>query len=156
LTVASREFNRLTTLRAVDDEKVRPRLTLRDRRPRVVLADDHPSVLTAFGRLLTPRCDVVTSVLAGHAAIEAVTNLRPDVLVVDLMMPDLNGLEVCRRVKAVAPDTAVVIVTAFDDQDVRKIALQDGASAFVPKHSAPSTLEDTILQIVAAKSHLQP
>lgn len=118
-------------------------------RPRVVLADDHPSVLVAFGRLLRPSCDVVASVPNGRAAVEAVGTLRPDVLVVDLMMPDLDGLEVCRRVKETAPDTAVVIVTAFDDTEVQTVALKDGAAAFVPKHSVPGTLERTIQQIFA-------
>jgi DNA-binding NarL/FixJ family response regulator len=118
-------------------------------RPRVVLADDHPSVLVAFGRLLRPSCEIVASVPDGHAAVEAVGALHPDVLVVDLMMPDLDGLEVCRLVKQTAPDTDVVIVTACDDTEVETVALQDGASAFVPKHSAPTTLERTIQQIVA-------
>jgi DNA-binding NarL/FixJ family response regulator len=121
----------------------------RERRPRIVLADDHPSVLIAFRRLLEPSCDVVASVPNGSAAIDAVDRLRPDVLVIDLMMPGLGGLEVCRKVKASMPELAVVIVTAFDDADVRTIALQDGASAFVSKHSAPVALEPTIQQIFA-------
>jgi DNA-binding NarL/FixJ family response regulator len=116
-------------------------------RPRVVLADDHPSVLVAFGRLLRASCDVVASVSDGRAAIEAVDALRPDVLVVDLMMPDLDGLEVCRQVKQASPETHVVIVTASDDTEVEHVALQDGASAFVPKHSAPGILARTIQQI---------
>lgn len=124
----------------------------RERRPRIVLADDHPSVLIAFGRLLEPSCDVVASVPNGSAAIDAVATLRPDVLVIDLMMPDLDGLEVCRRVKESTPEIAVVIVTAFDDTDVQTIALRDGASAFVPKHSAPGSLEHTIQRIFAERN----
>ncbi len=124
-----------------------------DGRPRIVLADDHPSVLAAFGRLLSPDCDVVASVPNGRGAIDAVNALRPDVLVVDLMMPDLDGLEVCRQVKQSAPDTHVIIVTAYDDSDVRTIALQEGASAFVPKWAAPSTLESLIQRLVADTRH---
>jgi DNA-binding NarL/FixJ family response regulator len=127
-----------------------------NRRPRIVLADDHPSVLIAFGRLLRPSCEVVASVPNGRAAVEAVGSLRPDVLVVDLMMPDLDGLEVCRKVKQTAPDTDVVIVTAFDDTDVQSVAMQDGASAFVPKHSAPGTLERTIQQVYADRLSTRP
>jgi DNA-binding NarL/FixJ family response regulator len=125
-------------------------------RPRVVLADDHPSVLTAFGRLLRASCDVVASVQDGKAAIDAVGALHPDVLVVDLMMPDVDGLEVCRQVKQNTPETDVVIVTACDDTDVETVALQDGASAFVPKHSAPSVLEHTIQQIFAVRRAVRP
>ena len=80
--------------------------------------------------------------------------LRPDVLVADLMMPDLNGLEVCRRVKHAAPETAVVIVTAFDDAEMQKVALEAGASARIPKHAAAETLERTVLQIFAEKQDL--
>jgi len=118
-------------------------------RPSVVIADDHPSVLAAFRRLLEPCCDVVATVPNGQGAVEAVERLRPDVLVVDLMMPDLDGLEVCRRVRRAAPATAVVIVTAFDDTHVRTVATEVGASAFVPKHSAATTLEQTVQRIFA-------
>jgi DNA-binding NarL/FixJ family response regulator len=111
-------------------------------------------VLTAFGRMLQPSCDVVATVPNGCDAVEAVGRLRPDVLVVDLMMPDLDGLEVCRRVKRTAPDTEVVIVTAFDDTHVQSIALESGASAYVPKHSAAGTLERTIHSLFAATHHL--
>ena len=125
--------------------------TDRPSRPRVVLADDHPHVLGAFDRLLGFSCEVVGSVPNGHDAIEAVLTLRPDVLVADLMMPDVNGLELCRRVKHAAPETAVVIVTAFDDAGIQKVALEAGASALIPKHAAADTLEHTVLQIFAEK-----
>lgn len=120
------------------------------RQPRIVLADDHPSVLAAFVRILRPSCDVVASVATGQAAVDAVFSLRPDLLVVDLMMPDLDGLEVCRQVKQAAPETDVVIVTAFDDAQVQAAALHGGASAFVPKYSV-DTLEHTIQRIFAER-----
>jgi two-component system, NarL family, response regulator NreC len=118
-----------------------------ERRPRVVLADDHPTVLVGFGRMLQPYCDVVASVSNGSEAVDAVSRLRPDVLVVDLVMPDLNGFEVCRRVKQAEPETDVVIVTAFDDTSLQAIAFQNGASAFLPKHLITQTLEPTIQRI---------
>src|SRR4026209_1945119 len=90
---------------------------------RIALADDHPSVLEAFIRMLQPSCEIVASVSNGRSAIEAVITLQPDVLVVDLMMPDVDGLEVCRIVKETTPETDVVIVTAFDDSHVQRIAL---------------------------------
>jgi NarL family two-component system response regulator LiaR len=125
----------------------------REGRPRVVLADDHPSVLVAFGRMLSQSCDVIASVPNGSSAVDVVCRLRPDVLVVDLMMSDLDGLEICRRVKQTAPETRVVIVTAFDDSYVQTIALQSGASAFIPKHSAARTLARTIRQVCVEKPH---
>jgi DNA-binding NarL/FixJ family response regulator len=122
-----------------------------DRSPRVVLADDHPSVLTALAKMLRAYCDVVATVSTGADAIDAVIRLRPDVLVVDLMMSDLDGLEVCRGVKLAAPETDVVIVTAFDDASVENVAKHDGAAAFVPKHEATKTLVPTIQRILADK-----
>ena len=120
-------------------------------RPRVVVADDHPSVRLALGRVLQASCEVVANVSNGSEAVDAVIRLRPDILIVDLMMPDVDGLEVCRSVKQVVPETAIVIITAFDDVEVQKIALQDGAAAFVPKHQAAETLVATVQQVFAAK-----
>jgi DNA-binding NarL/FixJ family response regulator len=126
-----------------------------ERRPRIVIADDHPSVLVAFSRMLHGCCEVVASVPNGLEAIDAVNKLRPDVLLVDLMLPDVDGIEVCRKVKQAVPDTDVIIVTAFDDPHVHTVAIQDGASAFVPKHSAAATLEQTILRIFTERQRRQ-
>lgn len=126
-------------------------MPVHDRRPRVVIADDHPSVLDAFVRLLQRGCDVVARVPNGLEAVDVVTELKPDVLVVDLMMPDLDGVEVCRRVKQAAPQTDVIIVTAFDDSDVQHIAVDNGAAAYVAKHSAASNLQPTIDALFSKK-----
>jgi two-component system, OmpR family, response regulator MprA len=120
-----------------------------ERKPRVVLADDYPLVLAALGRMLRMDCDVVASVSNGCEAVEAVSRLRPDVLVADLMMPDIDGLEVCRRVKRLIPEIAVVIITASDDAAVQAAAHRDGASAFIPKHLVAETLGRTIERVFA-------
>ena len=117
-----------------------------ERRPRVVIADDHPSVLVAFTRMLRRSCEVVASVPNGQEAIKAVDRLKPDVLLVDLMLPDIDGLAVCRTVRKSAPETDVIIVTAFENAQVEAASMQDGAAAFVPKYSA-MTLESTIHRI---------
>jgi DNA-binding NarL/FixJ family response regulator len=117
----------------------------------VVIADDHPSMLKAFARLLESSCDVVASVPNGHAAVDAVTTLKPDLLIVDLMMPDLDGLEVCRRVKQAVPEADVIIITAFDDAHVESVVLQAGASAFVAKHSAAGSLKPAIQRILSTR-----
>jgi DNA-binding NarL/FixJ family response regulator len=129
-------------------------MTVRQSRPRIVLVDDHPDVLAAFGRLLGSSCEVVGRVSNGRDAIEAVMTLRPDILVADLLMPGSDGLEICRRIKDAAPETAVVIVTAIDDAEVQKAAFEAGASAFIPKHEAAEALERTILQIFAERQDL--
>jgi CheY-like chemotaxis protein len=121
-----------------------------ERKPRVVLVDDYPDVLAALGRMLQTHCDVVASVSSGAAAIEAVSRLRPDVLVTDLMMPDIDGLEVCRRVKRLVPETAVMIITASDDNAVRAAALDSGAAVFMPKTLVAEQLGRAIEQVFAA------
>jgi len=120
-----------------------------ERLRRVVIADDHPTVLAAFVRLLTPYCEVVATVCCGHDAVDAVIRLKPDVLVVDLMMPDVDGLEVCRRVKKAVPATHIVIVTSFADAQVQALALYEGAVAFIAKQQGADTLVSTIQQILA-------
>ena len=120
-----------------------------DRLRRVVIADDHPTVLAAFVRLLKPFCEVVATVSCGREAVDAVIRLKPDVLVVDLMMPDFDGLEVCRRLKKAVPTTHIVIVTSFADPQVQALALFEGAVAFVPKQQGADTLVSTIQQIFA-------
>lgn len=120
-----------------------------ERKPRVVLADDYADVLDALGRMLQPCCEVVASVSCGVDAVEAVIRLRPDVLVADLMMPDIDGLEVCRRVKRLVAETAVIIITASDDDGIRTAALRDGASVFMPKHLVSENLPRAIEQVFA-------
>ena len=99
--------------------------------------------------MLQMYCDVVASVASGCEAVDAASRLKPDVIVVDLMMSDINGLEVCRRVKRLMPETAVIIMTADDDTAVRAAAFREGASAFVPKHSVAQTLGPTIERVFA-------
>jgi DNA-binding NarL/FixJ family response regulator len=120
-----------------------------ERRPRVLLADDYPGLLVALRRLLGQSCDVVGSVSSGRDAVEAATALKPDVIVLDLTLPDVNGLEACRQIKLAAPATKVVLLTAVDDMDVRASALQAGASAFVVKRATTSELVGTIHHLFA-------
>jgi DNA-binding NarL/FixJ family response regulator len=122
---------------------------LKTRQPRVVIADDHPQVLSAIGRLLEPSCEVVARVANGADAFTAANTLRPDVLVIDLMMPDMNGLELYKRVKREIVHTAVVIISGFDDSEIRRIVLAEGVAAYVPKHRVADVLSETILRIVA-------
>ncbi len=123
-----------------------------ERRPRVLLADDYPGLLVALRRLLDQSCDVVGSVSSGRDAVEAATALKPDVIVLDLTLPDVSGLEACRQIKLAAPATKVVLLTAVDDMDVRESALQAGASAFVVKRATTSELVGTIHHLFAETS----
>src|SRR5262245_53255979 len=103
------------------------------RRPSVLLADDYPGMTTALTRVLKPHFDVVGQVSDGLELFDMATRLRPDVVVVDIQMPGLDGLDACRRLKAAIPDVRVIVYTASDDDHLRARAFAVGAAAFVPK-----------------------
>ena len=105
-------------------------------RPRVLLADDHAGMLSALQRMLEPSCDVVGRVMDGRALLEAAGRYQPDVIVLDVTMPEIDGLEACRQIMVAAPNTRIVFLTADDDAAVRERALSLGASAFVVKYRA--------------------
>ena len=109
-------------------------------RPRVLLADDHPAILAALERLLEPECEVVGAVGDGAAALEAATRLHPDVVVVDLNMPGITGLEVCRQVTLSHPEVRVILLSAGDDTAIRDRSLALGASAMIAKHQVVTLL----------------
>ena len=114
------------------------------RRPRVLLAEDYDALLVALRRLLAPSCDVVGSVADGLAVVDAAVRLRPDVVVIDLNLPTMNGLEACRRIRAAVPLSKIVLITAADDDTVRDRAFELGASAFVLKHRVVDDLGPAI------------
>ena len=119
-------------------------------RPRVVIADDYPELVVALRRLLESSCDVIGCASTGLQAVDAATTLKPDIIVVDLSMPDVNGLEVCRLIKQGSPDTDVVLLTALDDSGLQTSAFEAGAAAFIPKRAA-SQLGTTIAELFAKR-----
>jgi DNA-binding NarL/FixJ family response regulator len=121
-------------------------------RPRVLLAEDYEALLVALRRLLSPSCDVVGSVADGVAVVDAAMRLRPDVIVLDLNLPTINGLEACRRIKEALPLSKVVVITATDDDAVRTRAFELGASAFVLKQRIAEELDAIIQQAFAVRS----
>ena len=84
-------------------------------RPRVLLAEDHPALAKAVCRVLELDCDVVATVVDGSAVLEAVLRLKPDVIVVDVNLPNVNGLEACRQIRHVNPEAKVIVFSAMND-----------------------------------------
>jgi DNA-binding NarL/FixJ family response regulator len=101
--------------------------------PRVLIAEDHPGVAKAVRRMLSLDCDVIGIVADGSAVLEAAQRLQPDVIVVDLNLPHVHGLEVCRQLSQVNPNTKVIVFSATNDPDVKQRSVEVGASAFVCK-----------------------
>ncbi len=126
------------------------------RRPRVLLAEDHTLLLDAFAKLLEPHCDVVGTAGDGRELLEAAQKLEPDVVVADISMPLLNGLEAGRQLKELLPNTKLVFVTVNEDPDLAAEALRLGASAYVLKKSATSELFHAIREVLAGRSYVTP
>lgn len=125
-------------------------------RPRVLLADDYDGLLAAWRRLLEPECDVIAAVRDGRALLEAAIALAPDVVVADLTMPGMNGLDACRTIKQSLPQTKVVLVTAGGDENVARIAFRAGASGFVLKHAAAENLLVAIARALTGDTYSTP
>ena len=108
-------------------------MTSLERRPRVLLAEDHPGVTKAVCRLLALDCEVVGTVADGNAVLEAAQRLQPDVIVVDLHLPNVNGLEACRQIIQVNPAAKVIVFSAMNDPNLAQDSIEAGAAAFVSK-----------------------
>jgi len=123
-------------------------------RPRVLLADDHTLLLEAFTKLLAEECDVVGAVSNGQALLEAAARLHPDIAVVDIGMPVLNGLDAVRRLKQQDPDIRIVFLTMNEDPDLAAEAFRAGASGYLLKRSAASELLTAIRETMNRRSYV--
>jgi DNA-binding NarL/FixJ family response regulator len=125
-------------------------------RPRVLLADDHALLLGAFERLLGGECDVVGQVSDGRALVAAAGTLNPDVIVLDISMPLLNGLEAGRQIKQKMRGVKLVFLTMNEDPDLAAEAFRAGASAYLLKRSAASELATAIHEVMQGRSYVTP
>jgi DNA-binding NarL/FixJ family response regulator len=121
---------------------------------RVLLADDHRLLVEAFRVLLEPHYEVVGAVFDGHALLEAVLRLHPDVVVLDIAMPLLNGLDAGRQLKQKMPEVKLVILTMNQDPDLATKAMEAGASAYLLKSSAGSELFHAIAEALKGRSYV--
>ena len=124
--------------------------------PRVMLADDHTILLEAFRRLLEGKCEVVGAVSDGRALLKEAPALRPDVVVADIGMPLLNGLEAGRQLKEILPTVKLVFLTMNEDPDLAVEAMRAGASAYLLKKSAASELFRSIQDVLKGKTYVTP
>src|SRR5262245_6825766 len=126
------------------------------RRARVLLADDHTLLLEAFQKLLADECDVVGTVSDGRALVAESARLKPDVVVIDISMPLLNGIDAARQLKETVPDTRLVFLTMNEDPDLAAEAFRVGASAYLLKRSAASELLTAIREVLKSRSYVTP
>ena len=123
---------------------------------RVVLADDHPIVRTGIAALLAsePDVEIVGQTGDGIEAVELVEQLGPDVLVLDLMLPGLAGMEVARRVAARWPATKVLVLTLHANEEYAERVLADGAMGLVLKDVHPSRILEAFRAVAAGQRHV--
>src|SRR4051794_39365361 len=126
------------------------------RRPRVLLADDHALLLGAFEKLLSEECQIVGQVADGRALVTAAETLKPDVVVLDISMPILNGLEAGRQIKQRVRDAKLVFLTMNEDTDLAAEAFRSGASGYLLKRSAASELLTAIREVMQGRSYITP
>ncbi|MFE6778965.1 response regulator [Streptomyces sp. NPDC057702] len=125
---------------------------------RVVLADDQPLVRAGLRVLMadTPDIDVVGEAATGAQAVERAAALRPDVVVMDIRMPDLDGIEATRRLTADHPEVRSLILTTFDDDDYVYAALRAGASGFLVKDMALESILEAVRVVAAGDALIAP
>ena len=126
------------------------------KRLRVLLADDHKIVAEGLRSLLEPEFELVGIVEDGRALIKAAEKMLPDVIVADISMPLLNGIEAVRQVKEINPDIKVVFLTMHPDVTYAARAFEVGASGYVLKHSAPSELVTAIHEAIKGRTYVTP
>lgn len=126
------------------------------RRPRILLADDHRLLREAFAQLLAPACDVLGAVADGRAMLAMATALRPDIVVLDIAMPLLNGLDAARQLKRAMPEIKVIFLTMSEDSDVAAEAFRAGASGYLLKNSAASELVQAIQEVFQGRAYVTP
>ncbi|MCL4787921.1 MAG: response regulator transcription factor [Verrucomicrobia bacterium] len=125
-------------------------------RPRVLLADDHAILLDAFKRLLEPAYTVVGMVTDGRALVDAALRLKPDVIVADISMPQLNGLDACERLTEKLPDTRLIFLTVNEDPDVAAEAIRRGAAGYLLKKVAASELFTALQRVLEGRFYVTP
>jgi DNA-binding NarL/FixJ family response regulator len=121
-------------------------------KPRILLADDHTLVAEAFSRLLEPQFDVVGTASDGRALLEKAEQLKPDVILLDLSMPVLDGFEAGARLKKLLPQVKLIVLTMNEDTEVAADVLRRWASGFLLKKSASAELVKAIQQVLKGQT----
>ena len=126
------------------------------KRPRTLLADDHPLFLAGLRTLLESECEVVGTVSDGRALVEAATRLKPEVIVLDIGLPLLNGIDAVRHIKEEQPETKILFLTMHASLAYLRDALAAGASGYVLETSAREELLGALRDVIRNRIHVSP
>jgi DNA-binding NarL/FixJ family response regulator len=125
-------------------------------RPRIFLADDHTLLVDAFRKLLEPEFEIVGAASNGRDLLANAPDSKPDLVIVDLGLPLLNGMAAGRELKKLLPRTKILVVTVNEDSAVAHEALREWASGYLLKKSAAAELTYAIREILSGKSYVAP
>jgi DNA-binding NarL/FixJ family response regulator len=123
---------------------------------RVILADDHTMMLDALRKLLEPEFEVVGTFGDGCALVEGAPGLKPNVIILDIGMPKMNGLNAGRRLKKLIPGVKLIYLTMNHDPDLAAEAIRLGANGFLLKNSSGSELVNAIRKVARGNSYVTP
>jgi DNA-binding NarL/FixJ family response regulator len=126
------------------------------KRTRIILADDHTLLLDTIKNLLEPEFEVVATFADGHALIEAAAGLLPDLVVLDIGMPLMNGLNAGQRLKQLLPTVKLIYLTMNQDSELAAEAFRCGASGYLLKTSAATELIHAIREVLRGRSYVTP
>jgi DNA-binding NarL/FixJ family response regulator len=125
-------------------------------KPRILLADDHTLVAEAFKRLLEPECEVVGTVGDGRALLRLAPQMKPDLVLVDLNMPLLNGLDASEQLKQTLPNIKIIVLTMNEDPEIAAETLKKWASGYLLKKSAGGELLKAVHEVLRGGKYITP
>ena len=125
-------------------------------KPRLLLADDHALLLDGLRKLLEPEYELIGTVADGRAAVSAYEELQPDLLIMDIGLPLLNGIEAARQVKRTNPNARILFVTMQTDRAYVQEAFRAGASGYMLKHAAVRELVEAIRTVLRGQFYVSP
>jgi DNA-binding NarL/FixJ family response regulator len=126
------------------------------KRPRVLLADDHPMVLEDIRSVIAPNCEIVETVADGRALVEAALRLKPDLIVVDITMPMLNGIDAAGQIKKSLPGMKLLFVTMHTSTAYVKAAFEAGGTGYVLKSGLRDELPDAVQSVLGGQVYVSP
>jgi DNA-binding NarL/FixJ family response regulator len=131
-------------------------LSSTEQRPRVLLADDHPLLLEGLRKLLEPALEVAGVAMDGRELLRSAEALAPDLVITDISMPGIDGIEVTRRLQALCPGVRVVILSVHAGTSWVRAALQAGARGYLTKTSAPDEIELAVREVLDDRLYVSP
>jgi DNA-binding NarL/FixJ family response regulator len=125
------------------------------KKPRILIADDHPMVLAALRDLLEEHGEVVGTVMDGQALVEAAQRLEPDIIITDISMPRLNGLQATRALQDTVPQSKVIILTSHCEPAYMNLAFEMGARGYLLKRTSLHVeLSQAVLHVLAGDCYI--